>query len=89
MRGLAISDHVYSVLAALVITAVAIPFNPGIPWFAWVGAFALLLVIAELVSVFLKGDGQSAQQIRQRTVLYFSAAAAVVLVLVLVGYLVW
>lgn len=89
MRGLTVSDHVYSVLAALVITAVAIPFNPGIPWFAWVGAFALLLLIAELVSVFLKADGQSAQQSRPRTVLYFSAAAAVVLVLVLVGYLVW
>lgn len=93
MRGLTVSDHVYSVLAALVITAVAIPFNPGIPWFAWVGAFALLLLIAELVSVFLKVDGQSAHQVRQqsrqRTVLYFSAVAATILILVLVGYLIW
>lgn len=89
MRGLTVSDHAYSVLAALVIIAVAVPFNPGIPWFAWVGAFAFLLLIAELVSVFLKSEGQSAQRSKQRTILYFSAAAAVVLVLVLVGYLVW
>lgn len=89
MGKLTTSSHMYSVLIALVITAVAIPFNPGIPWFAWVGMFALMLLVAELVSAFLKTEGQHAQEGRQRTVLYFAAVAAVVLVLVLVVYFVW
>lgn len=54
MRKLKKSDHVYSALIAVVITAVAIPFNPGIPWFAWLGAFALLFVSAELFSALMK-----------------------------------
>lgn len=43
---------------ALAITAVAIPFNPGIPWAAWAGAFLLLFFAAELVSVFIKTGGR-------------------------------
>lgn len=89
MGKLTTSNHLYSVLIALVITAVAVPFNPGIPWFAWVGMFVLMLLVAELVSVFLKAEGQHAQESRQRTVLYFAATTAVVLVLVLVVYFVW
>lgn len=54
MKKLKTSNHLYNALIALAITATAIPFNPGIPWFAWVGAFILLLVIAELISTTLK-----------------------------------
>ncbi|WP_080792289.1 hypothetical protein [Corynebacterium pacaense] len=61
MKNHTMSKHLYSALIALVITLVAIPFNPGIPWFAWVGAFALLLVIAELVFAAVNNDGPSAK----------------------------
>ena len=57
MEKLSASNHVYSTLVALAITAVAILFNPGIPWFAWVGAFLLLFFVAELVSLFIKTGG--------------------------------
>ena len=56
MEKLSASNHVYSTLVALAITAVAILFNPGIPWFAWVGAFLLLFFVAELV-LFIKTGG--------------------------------
>lgn len=86
MANLTASNHMYCALIALVITAVAIPFNPGIPWFAWVGAFVLLLLVAEVLSVFLRAEDQGTQKSRQRNVSYFAVAAAVVLVLILVGW---
>ncbi|MBG9311073.1 hypothetical protein ABMV07_07715 [Corynebacterium belfantii] len=67
----------------MAITAVAIPFNPGIPWVTWAGAFLLLFFAAELVSMFIKtgveGEGKKTQ-----AVLCFSAAAALILILLLV-----
>ena len=48
MNKSSIGKHTYSVLIALVITAVAIPFSPGIPWLAWLGAFIVLLAVAEI-----------------------------------------
>jgi len=46
MEKLSASNHVYSTLVALAITAVA-----------WVGAFLLLFFVAELVSLFIKTGG--------------------------------
>lgn len=84
MEKLSTSNHVYSALVALAITAVAIPFNPGIPWFAWAGAFLLLFFATELASIFIKTGGQKEKGKKTQAVLYFSGAAALILILLLV-----
>ncbi|MBG9334530.1 hypothetical protein ACDL65_12855 [Corynebacterium belfantii] len=68
----------------MAITAVAIPFNPGIPWVTWAGAFLLLFFAAELVSMFIKTGGVEGEGKKTQAVLCFSAAAALILILLLV-----
>ena len=89
MKKLTASEHVYNALIAAVITAVSVLFYAGVPWYAWVGAFAVLFLAAELASAYLVPEGKSAQKGERSTqLLYFAAVAAALLVLALIGYLI-
>lgn len=89
MGKLTKSNHIFNLLIAVVATVVIVPFHPGIPWFAWIGAFILFLLSAEFFSAFTQSKDQKAKKRNSRTVLYIAVAAAVGLGLVAVGYLVW
>ncbi len=88
MKKLSTLNHVYSALVAVAIIVVAIPFNPDIPWGAWAGAFLLLFFAAELVSLFIKNGESEGEGKKTQAVLYFSGAAALILILVLVKFFV-
>ncbi|MGO2865128.1 hypothetical protein [Corynebacterium casei] len=86
MNKSSIGKHTYSVLIALVITAVAIPFSPGIPWIAWLGAFIVLLAVAEIAGTLMQSDDGKLKAQRQRQAIYFAAGAAVVILLLLIAW---
>ncbi|MCS3427017.1 hypothetical protein [Leucobacter aridicollis] len=87
MTKLSPKNHLYNVLIAVVLTAVAIPFHPGIPWFAWAGACAVMFISAELFSrVFAPADPEAPKHHKRRP-LYIAAVAAAALALSAAGYL--
>ncbi|MBB3116065.1 hypothetical protein [Corynebacterium bovis] len=86
------SQHLYSAVLAVVVTAVTVPFHPGIPVWAWVLAFIVLFLVAECCQVFLAsrsgGEASGASARQPRLLITFAVCVAIAVVGVAVGYVV-
>lgn len=77
------SRHAYSVLNSAVITAVAVPFNPEIPWMAWIGAFLIIFFATELACKFIWTEKEHGENKKAYTLLCCAGVALLVLLLLL------
>lgn len=81
------SKHAYSAVLAIVLTAVMVPFNPGIPWFAWVAALVILYFVAELTQSIVGVPSPKSNTQRYRQAIWFAVILAVLLLIGLTALL--
>lgn len=86
-KRLQVRRHILSVLLALGLVCGAFPFHPGIPWYAWAGAFVLYVVVADVLLTFSGISGSGAESARRHRSFVLLAVAGVMAILFLV--LVW
>lgn len=75
-----VMKHGYNALLAAVMTVVAMLFNPGIPWWAWVLAFLVFLAAAEVFSRTFAGSAAGERKSSHR-LFVFAAACAVAIIM--------
>ncbi len=73
-------NHGYNALLAASITAVVMLFNRGIPWWAWILSFLVILAFSELFSRMMVGGAGRGRWKRSRRLFVYAATFAVAII---------